>query len=121
MIPIFIVILYQHRILHSVGGFIKDRELLLILLNINTLLGYNIQDKTTITLFKEILNMGIGWQEILLILVIVFLIFGAKKLPELGKGLGEGIKNFKEAVSGEKNKETNQSKDNGNDKISKDN
>lgn len=65
--------------------------------------------------------MGIGWQEILLILVIVFLIFGAKKLPELGKGLGEGIKNFKEAVSGEKNKDDNETKKSGDDNISKNN
>jgi sec-independent protein translocase protein TatA len=65
--------------------------------------------------------MGVGWQEILLILVIVFLIFGAKKLPELGKGLGEGIRNFKEAVSGEKDKESDQTKNRDNEKISKDN
>lgn len=65
--------------------------------------------------------MGIGWQEILLILVIVFLIFGAKKLPELGKGLGEGIQNFKAAISGDKDKNTDQKQDNKNDKISKDN
>lgn len=65
--------------------------------------------------------MGIGWQEILLILVIVFLIFGAKKLPELGKGLGEGIKNFKEAVSGDKDKGSDQAKNSDNEKISKDN
>jgi sec-independent protein translocase protein TatA len=65
--------------------------------------------------------MGVGWQEILLILVVVFLIFGAKKLPELGKGLGEGIKNFKEAVSGEKEKEPDKTKTGGKEKISKDN
>jgi sec-independent protein translocase protein TatA len=65
--------------------------------------------------------MGIGWQEILLILVVVFLIFGAKKLPELGKGLGEGIKNFKEAISGEKDKGSDKTKTGGDDKISKDN
>ena len=65
--------------------------------------------------------MGVGWQEILLILVVVFLIFGAKKLPELGKGLGEGIRNFKEAVSGEKDKESDQTKNRDNEKISKDN
>lgn len=72
-------------------------------------------------MIKEIGIMGIGWQEILLILVIVFLIFGAKKLPELGKGLGEGIKNFKEAVSGEKNKDDNETKKSGDDNISKNN
>ena len=38
---------------------------------------------------------GLGFTEILLILVVVILLFGAKRLPELGSGLGEGIKNFK--------------------------
>jgi len=41
-----------------------------------------------------------GW-EILVILVIVLLIFGPGRLGELGKSLGEGIRNFKKAVSGE--------------------
>lgn len=36
-----------------------------------------------------------GGQELLIILVIVVLLFGAKKIPELAKGLGKGIKNFK--------------------------
>ena len=38
---------------------------------------------------------GIGMQELLLILVIVVLIFGSKKLPEIGGGLGKAIRNFK--------------------------
>jgi sec-independent protein translocase protein TatA len=40
---------------------------------------------------------GIGGQELLLILVIVLLLFGAKKLPELARGMGKGIKEFKKA------------------------
>lgn len=43
---------------------------------------------------------GIGMSELVIILVIVLIIFGAGKLPEIGKGLGKGIKNFKSAVSG---------------------
>lgn len=43
---------------------------------------------------------SLGLPEILLILVIVVIIFGARRLPELGKSLGEGIKNFKRSVSG---------------------
>ncbi len=42
--------------------------------------------------------MGIGGQELLLILAIVVILFGAKKIPELAKGLGKGIKNFKEEM-----------------------
>ena len=39
----------------------------------------------------------IGIPELLIILVIIILIFGANRLPEIGKGIGKGIKNFKEA------------------------
>ena len=49
--------------------------------------------------------MRLGIPEMMVILLIVVLIFGASRLPELGKGLGRGIKNFKEATkdgSGEK-------------------
>jgi sec-independent protein translocase protein TatA len=42
----------------------------------------------------------VGPTELLLILLIVVIIFGARRLPELGKGLGEGIKNFKKGISG---------------------
>jgi sec-independent protein translocase protein TatA len=42
----------------------------------------------------------IGPQELLLVLLIVVIIFGAKKLPDLGKSLGESIKNFKGSLSG---------------------
>jgi sec-independent protein translocase protein TatA len=40
----------------------------------------------------------LGLPELLVILVIVVLIFGAGKIPQLGKGLGEGIKNFKDSM-----------------------
>lgn len=39
-----------------------------------------------------------GFQELLVILLIVIVIFGASKLPQLGKGLGEGIRNFKKGL-----------------------
>ena len=42
---------------------------------------------------------GIGIQEILLVLLVVVIIFGAKKLPEIGGGLGKAIRNFKRASS----------------------
>lgn len=41
---------------------------------------------------------GLGFSELLLILVIVLIIFGAGKLPEIGEGLGRGIRNFRKAV-----------------------
>jgi sec-independent protein translocase protein TatA len=43
----------------------------------------------------------LGVPELLIILFIVFLIFGAKKLPLLGAGLGEGIRNFKRSFRGD--------------------
>ena len=42
--------------------------------------------------------MRLGIPELLVILFIVILIFGASRLPELGKGIGKGIKNFKDAT-----------------------
>ena len=44
---------------------------------------------------------GIGAPEIIIILVIVLLLFGGRKIPELMKGLGRGIKDFKDASRGE--------------------
>ncbi len=50
--------------------------------------------------------MDLGVPELLLILAIALIIFGAGKLPQLGKGLGEGIRNFRNAVKeGEKGPE----------------
>ena len=40
----------------------------------------------------------IGLPELLIILVIIILIFGANRLPEIGKGIGKGIRNFKDAT-----------------------
>jgi sec-independent protein translocase protein TatA len=47
----------------------------------------------------------LGVPELLLILGVALLLFGPKKIGELGKGLGEGIRSFKSALSGEEKKE----------------
>ncbi len=41
---------------------------------------------------------GLGMQELVVIFLIIFLLFGAKNLPEIAKGLGKGIKEFKNAL-----------------------
>lgn len=43
---------------------------------------------------------GIGLQEIIIIALIVLLLFGGKKIPELMKGLGKGVRSFKDGVNG---------------------
>ena len=45
--------------------------------------------------------LGLGWGEMLVLLAIVLIIFGASRLPEIGKGLGSGIQEFKKSVKGE--------------------
>ena len=44
--------------------------------------------------------LGIGLPEILIVLVIVLVVFGPKRLPELGRSLGSGMRGFKESVTG---------------------
>ncbi|HEX4594193.1 MAG TPA: twin-arginine translocase TatA/TatE family subunit [Bryobacteraceae bacterium] len=44
---------------------------------------------------------SIGFPELVVILVVAVLLFGGKKIPEVAKGLGEGIKNFKNALKTE--------------------
>ena len=43
---------------------------------------------------------GIGFQEIIIIALIVLLLFGGKKIPELMKGLGKGVRSFKDGMNG---------------------
>ena len=48
---------------------------------------------------QNILLFGLGMQEILVIALIGLLLFGGKKIPELMKGLGKGVKSFKEGIN----------------------
>ena len=48
---------------------------------------------------------GLGMQEIIVIALIVLLFFGGKKIPELMKGLGKGVKSFKDGMKGEDDEE----------------
>lgn len=43
---------------------------------------------------------GLGYPEILLIALVILLLFGGKKIPELMKGLGKGVKGFKDGING---------------------
>ena len=48
---------------------------------------------------QEILLFGLGMQEILIIAFVVLLLFGGKKIPELMRGLGKGVKSFKDGMN----------------------
>ena len=55
---------------------------------------------------------ALGTSEIVVIVLIVVLLFGAKKIPELMRGVGKGVKEFKDAVNGEGTENENDIKDN---------
>lgn len=50
-------------------------------------------------ILKPLLFGSLGWPEILLIALIVLLLFGAKRIPELMKSLGKGVKSFKQGIN----------------------
>lgn len=52
-----------------------------------------------------------GFKEILLVIVVIILLFGAKKIPNLMKGIGEGINEFKKASKGDSKESTPEKKD----------
>jgi sec-independent protein translocase protein TatA len=55
----------------------------------------------TILSMSPLLLGTFGFQELIVILLIVLVIFGANKIPALGKGMGEGIRNFKKGLKGD--------------------
>jgi len=56
---------------------------------------------------SHLLFLNLGGGEIFIILVVVLLLFGAKRIPELAKGLGKGMRDFKDAMSGVENEVRN--------------
>ena len=55
---------------------------------------------------------GMGWQELAFIMIVALLVFGAKRLPEIGRSLGRAITSFKEGMKeGEKEKSTSEQSD----------
>ena len=52
----------------------------------------------------------LGLPELMILLAIIFFLFGAKRLPEIGKGIGEGIKNFKNAMTKREEKDLQETK-----------
>lgn len=59
-----------------------------------------VQDKKYEKMNATLLFLGLGMQEILFIALVVLLFFGGKKIPELMKGLGKGVKSFKDGMNG---------------------
>ena len=57
-------------------------------------------------MINTIINLAIGMPQVVLIAIVVLLIFGGKKIPELMKGLGSGIKEFKDASKEDNPKKT---------------
>ena len=51
--------------------------------------------------FYPLAILGLGASEILLVLVVLLLVFGAAKLPKIGQSLGEGVRQFKKGLKGE--------------------
>ncbi len=54
--------------------------------------------------------LTIGWGEILIIALIILLLFGARKIPELMRGMGKGVKSFKDGMNGVEDPEIKEDK-----------
>jgi sec-independent protein translocase protein TatA len=66
---------------------------------------YICSENFTVMIHNVMLLGIIGqWEIVLIVLVIVLIFFGGKKIPELMKGLGRGVRSFKEGMSGEEEK-----------------
>jgi sec-independent protein translocase protein TatA len=58
--------------------------------------------------------LALSWQHLLIVAIILLILFGGKKIPEMMRGLGSGIKEFKDAVKEEDKKPTEEPKNNSN-------
>ena len=58
--------------------------------------------------------LALSWQHLLIVAIIVLILFGGKKIPEMMRGLGSGIKEFKDAVKEEDKKPTDDTQSNTN-------
>lgn len=58
--------------------------------------------------------LSLSWQHLLIVAVILLILFGGKKIPEMMRGLGSGIKEFKDAVKEEEKKPSEEPKNNTN-------
>lgn len=62
----------------------------------------------------KFLMFGLGTSEVLVIAIVILLLFGGKKIPELMKGLGKGVKSFKDGMNGvDDDKANNKNEDSG--------
>ncbi|MEO8087740.1 MAG: twin-arginine translocase TatA/TatE family subunit [Bacteroidota bacterium] len=61
-------------------------------------------------MFLQIILGILGGQEVIIIALILLLLFGGRKIPELMKGLGKGIREFKDASKGEENEKAEEKK-----------
>lgn len=50
--------------------------------------------------YPRCMPFGIGWVEVLILLLVALLVFGPKRLPEMGRSLGRGLREFKDSISG---------------------
>ena len=76
------------------------------LVNSSTRLLVYLSTYKNITMNTIIFIGGIGFQEVLIIALVVLLFFGGKKIPELMKGLGKGVRSFKEGLNEERSEES---------------
>jgi len=67
--------------------------------------------KQNISNNMKLLILGLGTQELILIAIVALLFFGGKKIPELMKGLGKGVKSFKDGMNGVEDTEEKKSND----------